>query len=150
MAAAAAGGTRLCLPAIHNLGHALRTVSLGVVDTNACQQSLGRNRLIAPSQSGTAQCARLVASNALSRRRRRQTLVDELLNAIAPRFTRHEIAARIHSEAGRMIELAGLAPGAVDLADLLERRAIENGNALVGAVGDVTMGMAIQVPTRSR
>jgi hypothetical protein len=49
-----------------------------------------------------------------------------------------------------MIELAGLAPGAVDLADLLERRAIENGNALVGAVGDVTMGMAIQVHTRSR
>jgi hypothetical protein len=108
------------------------------------------NRLIAPSQSGTARCARFVASNTLSRRRRRQTLVDELLDAIALGFTRHEIAARIHSEAVRMIELAGLAPGAADLADLFERRAIENGDALVGAVGDVTMGMAIQVPTRSR
>src|SRR2546425_3730358 len=69
--------------------------------------------------------------------RRRQPLVDELLHAIALRLTGHDISLRIDVEAVEMEELARLAPGSSDVADLFERYAIENRDAFVRAVRDV-------------
>src|SRR4051794_8494131 len=106
------------------------------------RSTAGRSRLIAPLQSRTAQgafahCAPCARIDRSARRRRRQPLVDELLHPIALGLAGDEIAARIDPEAVQVVELARLAPGSADLADLLERSAVENGDALVGAVGDV-------------
>src|SRR5262245_53986479 len=68
---------------------------------------------------------------------RRQPFVNELLHAVALRLAGHDIALRIDVEAVYMEELARLAPGSADVADLFERFAIENRDALVRAVRDV-------------
>src|SRR5439155_20579473 len=69
--------------------------------------------------------------------RRRQPLVDELLHAVALRLAGHDISLGIDVEAVQMEELARLASGSADVADLFERRAIQNRDALVRAVRDV-------------
>src|SRR2546426_8862896 len=66
-----------------------------------------------------------------------QPLVDELLHAVALRLAGHDISLRIDVETVYMEELARLAPGSADVADLLERLAIQNRDAFVRAVGDV-------------
>src|SRR6266850_2901094 len=66
-----------------------------------------------------------------------QPLVDELLHAVALRLAGHDISLRIDVEAVQMEELARLAPGSADVADLFERRAIQNRDAFVRAVRDV-------------
>src|SRR6266478_5185316 len=66
-----------------------------------------------------------------------QPLVDELLHAVALRLAGHDISLRIDVEAVYMEELARLAPGSADVADLLERLAIQNRDAFVRSVRDV-------------
>src|SRR6516225_1178919 len=73
----------------------------------------------------------------LSGRRRRQPLEHELLHPVALGFAGHEIAVGIDPEAVQVEELAGLAAGAADMADLFEGGAIQDGDAFVRAVGDV-------------
>ena len=58
--------------------------------------------------------------------RRRQPLEDKLLHAIALRLAGHEIAVRIDAEAVEMEELARLASGSGDVADLFKRRPIQD------------------------
>src|SRR5207245_8387045 len=67
----------------------------------------------------------------------RQPLVDELLHAVALRLAGHDIPLRINVQAVQMEELARLAPGTADVADLFERLAIQNRDAFVRAVRDV-------------
>src|SRR5215831_18188239 len=69
--------------------------------------------------------------------RRRQPLVDELLHAVALRLTGHDIPLRVDVEAVQMKELASLAPGSADVADLFERGAIQNRDPFVRPVRDV-------------
>src|SRR5262249_15183140 len=73
----------------------------------------------------------------LSRRRARQSLVDEFLHAVALGLAGHQIAVRINSEAVDVIELTGFAPRSADLTDLLQRRAIEDCDPFVRAVCDI-------------
>src|SRR5438552_17063216 len=61
----------------------------------------------------------------------RQALVNEFLHAVALRLARHDISLRIDVEAVQMEELAGLAPGSADVADLFERLAIQNRDTFV-------------------
>src|SRR5258708_32136043 len=76
-------------------------------------------------------------SQVLSGRRRRQPLVDEFLHAVALRLAGHEIAVRVDPETVPMEEFTGLAPGSADVADLVERRAIQDRDTFVRAVRDV-------------
>src|SRR5262249_43639272 len=69
--------------------------------------------------------------------RRRQTFEDEFLHAIALRLARHDVALWVDVQAVEVEELARLAPRPSDMANLLERRAVENCDALVRTVGDV-------------
>src|SRR5438445_7998553 len=73
----------------------------------------------------------------LSAPRRRQPFVDKLLNTVALRLAGHEIAVRIDAEAVEMKELARLASGSADVADLFKRRAIQDCDTFVRAVRDV-------------
>src|ERR671930_1709338 len=80
-------------------------------------------------------CARVFSD--LSDCRCRQPLVDEFLHAVALRLARHEIAARIDAEAVDVEELTRLAARPADMAELLQRRPIEDRDPFVRAVCDV-------------
>src|SRR5262249_22929606 len=64
-------------------------------------------------------------------------LVDEPLHPVALRLARHQIAARIDAEAVDVVELARLAAGPADMAELPQRRAIEDRDPFVRAVCDI-------------
>src|SRR5262245_11835194 len=80
-------------------------------------------------------CARMFGD--LSDCRRRQPLVDEFLHPVALRLAGHQIAARIDAEAVDVEEFTGSAAGPADMAELLQRRAIEDRDPFVRAVCDI-------------
>src|SRR5262245_35996247 len=83
------------------------------------------------SQTTTRQKTSMRLEASILSCRCRQPLVDELLHAVALRLTGHDIPLRVDVETVQMKELAGLAPGSADVADLFERCAIENRDAFV-------------------
>jgi len=73
----------------------------------------------------------------LSDRRRRQSLVDEFLYAVALRLAGDKIAARIDSEAVDVEEFTGFAAGPADGPSSCQRRASRIAIRFVRAVYDV-------------
>src|SRR5690348_2199010 len=73
--------------------------------------------------------------NLAALRNRAETLVDELLQALARvSFRRVEVALRVGGDAVHAKEHAGLAAAVAEVVQLGHRLAIEDANVLVGAV----------------
>src|SRR5262249_40112836 len=63
--------------------------------------------------------------------------IHKPLYAVALRLPCNQIPLRIDPQAVQVEELARLAAGSAEVADLLERRPIQDRDALVGSIGDV-------------